>query len=344
MIKVKILNPTKDRNEPTFRPFYFFKERLRDYSIDITESDDYDFLFIGMSDFWDMSLSLKDSVDWGLENIKNNTDNGDYFLFDGFDSTSMLGSYEVFEKSDAIYLFKHQLLKNKKDYNNVYAYGKWWFGDGSGLDVSYDISDDLWSRIKLSGFNLGFQLPDYHNHFEISNNKIHDVCAIYQGVHEPVPFNQVTAPGIQYTEHRTSAWNILKEYSGKYDVLVDKLPKQEYLSKLWQSKVAISPFGQGEICYRDFELMQFGTLMIKPDMSKVKTFPNPYIKDDTYISVEHDWSNLMEKIETILENYDKYSSVSENFRREFKKSYTVENVCLHWYEIFKNLNNVKGVI
>ena len=171
MIKVKILNPTKDRNEPTFRPFYFFKERLREYSIDITESDDYDFLFIGMSDFWDMSLSLKDSVDWGLENIKNNTDNGDYFLFDGFDSTSMLGSYEVFEKSDAIYLFKHQLLKNKEDYNNVYAYGKWWFGDGSGLDVSYDISDDLWSRIKLSGFNLGFQLPDYHNHFEISNKK-----------------------------------------------------------------------------------------------------------------------------------------------------------------------------
>ena len=79
-------------------------------------------------------------------------------------------------------------------------------------------------------------------------------------------------------------------------------------------------------------------------MSRVKTFPNPYIEDDTYISVEHDWSNLMEKIETILENYNKYSSISENFRREFKKSYTVENVCLHWYEIFKNLNNVKGVI
>ena len=34
-----------------------------------------------------------------------------------------------------------------------YAYGKWWFGTGSGLDVSYDISDDLWSRIKLSGLN-----------------------------------------------------------------------------------------------------------------------------------------------------------------------------------------------
>ena len=63
------------------------RDLLRDYSIDITDSSDYDFLFIGMSDFWDMSLTLKDSVDWGLENITNNCNNGDYFLFDGFDST-----------------------------------------------------------------------------------------------------------------------------------------------------------------------------------------------------------------------------------------------------------------
>ena len=47
MIKVKILNPTKDRNEPTFRPFFFIKDMLKDYSIDITESDDFDFLIIG---------------------------------------------------------------------------------------------------------------------------------------------------------------------------------------------------------------------------------------------------------------------------------------------------------
>ena len=70
MIKVKILNPTKDRNEPTFRPLFFVKDMLVDYSIDITESDDYDFLFIGMTDFLNPDLLLKDSIDWGLENIQ----------------------------------------------------------------------------------------------------------------------------------------------------------------------------------------------------------------------------------------------------------------------------------
>ena len=341
MIKIKICNPVKDRNEVIFRPFSFIQSHLQDYSIELTNSDDFDFLFIGMSDFWDMSLTLEDSVDWGLNNIESLTQGGDYFLFDGFDSTSLLGSYEVFEKSNAIYLFKNQLLKNKKDYNETYAYGKWWFGQGSGLDVSYDISDDLWSRIKLTGFNLGSLLPDYYNHVDICEDKINDICAIYQGEHKPVPFNQVVAPGIQYTEHRVGAWNVLKEYENKYSILTGKLLKEEYVRELWQSKIALSPFGQGEVCYRDFELMQFGTLMIKPEMNNIDTYPNPYINDVTYISVKSDWSDLIEKVEDIIINYKNYSHIPKNFRKEFIENYKLENICLHWYNIFKNLDTIK---
>ena len=47
MIKVKVLNFTKDRNEPTFRPFRFIADRLRDYSIEISVDNnlgDFDFL------------------------------------------------------------------------------------------------------------------------------------------------------------------------------------------------------------------------------------------------------------------------------------------------------------
>jgi|TARA_R100000030_G_scaffold100338_2_gene93139 hypothetical protein len=340
MIKVKILNPVKDRNEPTFRPFRFIENRLKDYSIQLTESDDFDYLIIGMSDFWDMSMTLEDSVDWGLNNIEKLSEGGDYFLFDGFDSTSMLGSYEVFEKSNAIYLFKNQMLKDKNQYKNKYAYGKYWFGTGSDLDVSYDIPDNLWSRIKLSGFNLGCQLPDYHNHVQISPNKENDILAIYQGVHPPVPFNQVTAPGIQYTEHRKGLWDILEGYENKYKILTGRLPKEEYLKELWQSKIALSPFGQGEICYRDFELMQFGTLMVKPDMSGINTFPNPYIENETYVAVKPDWSDIMNIIEKILDNYKDYQYIPIRFREEFKKVYTIDNLCLHWYEIFNSLDTV----
>ena len=48
-----------DRNEPTFRPLFFAKDMLRDYSIDITDSDDYDFLFVGMHDFLNKKIGKK---------------------------------------------------------------------------------------------------------------------------------------------------------------------------------------------------------------------------------------------------------------------------------------------
>ena len=106
MIKVKIQNPTLGRNEPTFRPFGFIQDMLRDYSIQFTDSEDFDYLFIGMHDFIDKKKSLKDSIDYGLENLSKI--DGDYFLFEGSDSTSLMGGYEVFEQSDAIYLFKNR--------------------------------------------------------------------------------------------------------------------------------------------------------------------------------------------------------------------------------------------
>ena len=158
MIKVKILNPTLGRNEPTFRPFWFIGDKLRDYSIDITNSNDYDYLFVGMHDFVNKKLSLSESIDYGLENLSNIS--GDYFLFEGSDSTSLMGSYEVFEKSNAVYLFKNQILPTKEHYKIPYAHNKWFWGSGSDLDLSYNISSLQWDKIKLTGWNLG-KFPTY---------------------------------------------------------------------------------------------------------------------------------------------------------------------------------------
>ena len=44
MIKVKIQNPTLGRNEITFRPFLQLSYLLKNYSIDITTSDDFDLI------------------------------------------------------------------------------------------------------------------------------------------------------------------------------------------------------------------------------------------------------------------------------------------------------------
>ena len=185
MIKVKILNPTEDRNEPTFRVMIACREALKTYSIEITESDDFDYLFVGMNDFMNKNLSLTDSVDWGLENLNKVTEGGDFFLFDGSDSTSLMGSIEILEQCDALYLFKNQLL-NREDYKKPNPFGRWfWTGDDSdNFNLDYDIKDKDWNRLKLSGWNLGHLNPQLIEKMPPVNPvKPHDVCAIYQGDH-----------------------------------------------------------------------------------------------------------------------------------------------------------------
>jgi len=334
MIKVKILNSTKGRNEPTFRPLLFVKDMLRDYSIDITESDDFDFLFVGMEDFIDKKKPLKESIEWGLENLSKIT--GDYFLFDGSDSTSLMGAYEVFEQSNATYLFKNQLL-SREEYKIPTSFNKWFFGNGSDLDLSYDIPKDKWNRIKLSGYNLGYLLPQYRDFKPINNNKNIDICAIYQANHNYNEDHKVRND-LYYTRHREGAWNKL---DSKFDARKDKLPYQEYIQTLYNSKIAISPFGMGELCFRDFECMQFGTIIIKPSMKKVNTTPNIYLDNETYISVNYDWSDLNEKIDFILSDFNHLNEkINSNIRDRFIRNYSNENLCLWLYHIFNNIKEV----
>ena len=335
MIKIKILNPTKDRNEPTFRPLFFVKNMLRDYSIDITDSDDFDYLFVGMYDFIYKDKPLSESIDIGIENLSKIS--GDYFLFDGSDSTSLMGAYEVFKESNAIYLFKNQLL-GREDYKISMAFNKWFFGDGSELDLAYDISDNVWNRIKLNGWNLGYLLPQYRNFQPVLRKKDLDVCAIYQASHDYGEDHGVRND-VYYTNHRKGAWDQL---DSKYKAKKDKLPYQEYISTLYNSKVAISPFGMGEVCFRDFECMQFGTIIIKPSMDKINTVPNIYFDNDTYISVNHDWSNLNEKIDYVLSNFDELNErININIRSKFLENYNYKNLCMWWYNIFSDLSNIK---
>ena len=340
MIKVKIQNPTLGRNEHTFRPFGFIQDMLRDYSIQFTDSEDFDYLFIGMHDFIDKKKSLKDSIDYGLENLSKI--DGDYFLFEGSDSTSLMGGYEVFEQSDAIYLFKNQTLRTREDYKTPYAFNKYFFGSGSDLDLSYDISESNWEKIKLTGWNVGQLVPNYRNFQDINPNKSIDICGIFQAKHDYNEDHRSRNDHL-YTTHRKGLWDKLEPLKSKYNMIYDRLPFEEYIRNLWDSKISFSPFGMGEICFRDFECMQYGTIFIKPNQDIVKTTPNIYQAGKTYIDVEYDWSNLEERIDYILSNFKTINEmINTNVREKFIDGYDYNKLCLHWYNIFKNLNSVES--
>ena len=97
----------------------------------------------------------------------------------------------------------------------------------------------------------------------------------------------------------------------------------------------------GELCFRDFECMQFGTIIIKPSMSMVETIPNIYEDNKTYIACKYDWSDLNDKVDYVLSNFDELNEkINTNIREKFLKEYDYEKLCLYYYNIFRNLYDI----
>ena len=336
MIKVKL---TDSSNMKCFSGLIHTKDLLRDYSIDITDSDDYDYEFVHADEFVNLSLPLQESIDRGIDNLSKKS--GDYFLFHGGDSTSIMGAYEVFIESEAKFLFKKQLL-SQDDYKNKTIINKWFFGNGSDLDKGYDISDDVYDRMKLTGYNVAHNWPHLQQ-MQVGNvDRDVDVCAIYQGILDNGNMDHELRTDVLYTKHRKTAWDILDNLNDKYNVVKGQSTPQQFVEVMKRSKIGLSPFGMGELCYRDLELIQWGCLLVKPDMSKVITEPDFFKPMETYVPVKADWSDLNETIEKVLANFKDYEYIIGNARQKVVEMYSYENVCMYWYNFFAKMSGVEN--
>ena len=76
-------------------------------------------------------------------------------------------------------------------------------------------------------------------------------------------------------------------------------------------------------------------------MSIVNTTPNIYENNETYVSVNYDWSDLNEKVDYILSNFDSLNEkINHNIREKFLKEYSYENLCLYYYNLFRKLDGI----
>ena len=336
MIKIKL---SDNQNIKCFSGLIIAKDMLRDYSIDITDSSDYDYEFVHSNVFVDTNLPLNQSIEMGVENLSNKS--GDYFLFHGGDSTSIIGAYEVFIESSAKFLFKKQLL-SQEDYKEKTTTNRWFFGKGSDLDRGYDIPNDVYNRMKLTGYNVAHNWPQLQQMQVGNEDRDIDICAIYQGILDNGNMDHEVRTDRLYTKHRKGAWDTLHYMSETYDIVKCQSTPQQFVDIMKRSKVGLSPFGMGELCYRDLELIQWGCLLVKPDMSKVITEPDFFKPMETYVPVKPDWSDLNETIHKVLENYKDYQYIIDNARQKVVEMYSYENVCMYWYNFFANLSGVEN--
>ena len=90
-----------------------------------------------------------------------------------------------------------------------------------------------------------------------------------------------------------------------------RVSMDKYHQEMLCSRMCVSPFGYGEICWRDFEAILNRCLLIKPDMSHVRTNPNVFVAGETYVPVAWDFSDLAEKCRYYAEHTEEREAIVE---------------------------------
>ena len=117
---------------------------------------------------------------------------------------------------------------------------------------------------------------------------------------------------------------LTEKYKSYQNVSLGKIPKKDYLKVLSSSKAIVSPFGWGEVCYRDFESFIAGATLIKPNMDHLETWPNFYKKNETYIPISWKIEDWQQEFDIIFSDEKNLLEIAKNGQEAYKKLWTKE--------------------
>jgi len=115
-----------------------------------------------------------------------------------------------------------------------------------------------------------------------------------------------------YSQMRAEALKRGLKFSPNYRVAHGPLSRTDYLIELGRSKMTFSPFGYGETCWRDYEAVALGSLLLKPDMGHLTTYPDIFIPYETYVPIAWDFSDFPEKFTYYIAKPDERLRITKN--------------------------------
>ena len=108
-------------------------------------------------------------------------------------------------------------------------------------------------------------------------------------------------------------------------ILVGQVPRVQFGRTLIDSKIVLSCFGNGEVCYREHEAWQAGAAVLMPDMSHLEVWPERYIPGQTYIPLEWNLSNLEECYWYLRSNEEARLNLAVEGQRRMKSIFDAES-------------------
>ena len=102
---------------------------------------------------------------------------------------------------------------------------------------------------------------------------------------------RITSSGYTYPSVGFQRKLVIKKLNAR-NIETNKISYLDYIAQMNKCSSFISPFGWGEICFRDFfESIILGKLLIKPNCNHITTWPNIY-QENMYVPIDWDISNL----------------------------------------------------
>ncbi len=152
---------------------------------------------------------------------------------------------------------------------------------------------------KIIKFYINEMKSELKRDFNI-NDKVQKISArfTYKGYYNSVGFQRKLA---------------LQKINNISIYLTGKLKSWQYLKECYDMLGTLSPFGWGEICYRDFEASLSQSLLIKPNMDHLETWPNIF-SEDSYYKLSWDLENINQVEEYISKNKAEIYSKIKNSR------------------------------
>ena len=123
-----------------------------------------------------------------------------------------------------------------------------------------------------------------------------------------------------YQEYRSIALDRLAPLEKEYRCSgAARVGSKRYFAELAASQVVFSPFGWGELCFRDYEAVACGAILVKPSMGHLSTSPDIFRAHETYVPVQWDMSDLEETCRRLLADVYRSRSIAANAQRAFHK-------------------------
>jgi len=284
-------------------PFHYYADRFRDqYDADIRE--------VVMEEYgpqeehpegattvcYQSNFDISDAdLERHMSLIRTRNPGARLVYMDWFAPTDLRMAARVAPYVDG-YLTKHLLVDRAR-------YDRPTFGDttlmdyyGRNLDLNhavqrFDIPVGFWDILHLgpSFATADFMLP------------VFDKGALPQGA-RPVDLHaRIAVEGTPwYRAMRQGCADAVAVLKGVRSVTGTGIRHDLFLRELRASKICFSPFGYGEVCWRDYEAVMTGAVLLKQDMSHVATDPDIFVAGETYVPVAWDLSDFAEKVDWLL--------------------------------------------